>query len=385
MQKTVAIVAGEASGDLIGSGLIRNIKKKYPNVRFIGVGGPLMISEGVESLLDYERLSLHGLGWDVIKKLPSLIIARMKIAERIISESPALFIGIDAPDFNLGLEAQLKKHGITTIHYVSPSIWAWRKGRLSKIKKSVTRMLTLFPFEIDCYRNTGITVDYVGHPLADSYPLKINMRSARDVLHIDQKAIVFSFLPGSRLNEVKLLSETLIRTAIEISNTLPEAVFLIPMVNRATKEIFERNFYHITSHMFSPPKIRVLFGHSKLAMEASDLVLAASGTATLEAALLKKPMVITYKVPFLSWILLKRLKYLPFIGLPNILSGKLVVPEIIQSDATPKKLSDALVNLLNDKQRKKEISSCFLELHRTLRQNTERKITEIISEYLNER
>jgi lipid-A-disaccharide synthase len=382
MHITVAIVAGEASGDLIGSSLVRNLKKKYPYARFIGVGGPLMISAGLEPYMDYERLSLHGLGWDVLKKIPGLLLARRKLAKKIINAKPTLFIGIDAPDFNLSLEAKLKKNGIETIHYVSPSVWAWRKGRVKKIVKSVSRILTLFPFEYDCYKNTPIKVDYVGHPLADVFPLRPNTAVARRTLNLNHDDIVFALLPGSRVNEVKYLSEVMINTAIKLTNVYPEAVFLVPMVNRKTKEIFEQNLYRITYDMFHPPNIKVLFGHSKLAMEASDIVLVASGTASLEVALLKKPMVITYKVPSFSWFILKRLRYLPFVGLPNILCGQFVVPELLQENATSENLSHALIEIMNDKKRRSEIAKKFSNIHHSLRQNTQKRILSIISEYI---
>ncbi len=382
MTKKVAIVAGEASGDLIASHLLIQLKKKHPDIQFIGVGGPLMLSAGLRSLFPFDRLSLHGFGWDVIKQVPSLLRARRKLAKQIIHEQPNVFIGVDAPDFNLGLERMIKKAGIPTVHYVSPSIWAWRKGRISKIKKCVSRMLTLFPFESALYQNKNIDVDYVGHPLADQYSLMPHTNIAREKLGLDETSSVIAILPGSRNSEVNMLADIMLQTAAIIAEESPETIFLVPLINRQTKALFEQKMYGFFDTHRHLPTMRVMFGHSKLAMEASNVVLVASGTATLEAALLKKPMVITYKVSWLSWQILSRLRYLSFVGLPNILANESVVPELLQSEAKPDLIANALIDLLHNNKRRKYIVEKFTDIHKMLRQNTEAKIAAIIDQYL---
>lgn len=382
MSTVVAIIAGEASGDLIGSRLMQQLRKKYPEIRFIGVGGPLMQSAGLQVLFPYQRLALHGFGWDVLKQVPSLIWQRRKLAKQILSQQPALFIGVDAPDFNLSLEAYLKKHGVPTVHYVSPSIWAWRRGRIGKIVRSVTHLLTLFPFEADYYRGYNIKVDYVGHPLADAYSLIPHANQARNTLALAPSNQVIAILPGSRISEVNQLADSMLETIFLVAQDCPKAVFLVPLVNRETKQLFESKMYQSFEKKQQWPDIRVMFGHAKLAMEASDVVLVASGTATLEAALLKKPMLITYKVSWLSWQILRHLRYLPYVGLPNILLGDFVVPELLQSEAKPAKLAAQLIDLLHNKEKRKQISDAFSALHKSLRQNTDAKVLAVIEQYL---
>lgn len=382
MSKVVAIVAGEASGDLIGSRLMRQLRKKYSDIKFVGVGGPLMETAGLQVLFPYQRLALHGFGWDVLKQVPSLIWQRRKLAEQMLALQPDLFIGVDAPDFNLSLEAYLKQHGIPTVHYVSPSIWAWRKGRINKIVRSVSHLLTLFPFEADYYKGRNIKVDYVGHPLADVYSLITHTNQAREILGISAASQVIAVLPGSRMGEVEQLAEIMLQTMCNVAKDCPDALFLVPLVNRETKQLFETKMYQIFDKLQQWPNIRVMFGHAKLAMQASDVVLVASGTATLEAALLKKPMLITYKVSWLSWQILRHLRYLPYVGLPNILLGDFVVPELLQSDAKPDKLAAELIDLLHNKQKRKHISESFSALHKSLRQNTDAKVLAVIEQYL---
>lgn len=382
MAKTVAIVAGEASGDLIASGLLIQLKKKHPEIQFIGVGGPLMAAAGLKSLFPFEKLSLHGYGWDVLKQIPSLLVARSRLAQQIINAKPNVFIGVDAPDFNLSLERRVKNAGIPTVHYVSPSIWAWRKGRLAKIKCCVSKMLTLFPFEAAYYHQKNIDVDYVGHPLADLYPMVPQTETAREKLGIDSNVRVIAMLPGSRISEINMLSDIMLQTAAIVAKDHPDTVFLVPLVSQQTKALFESKMYQFFETIEHLPKIKVMFGHARIAMEASNVVLVASGTATLEAALLKKPMVITYKVSWLSWQILKRLSYLPFVGLPNILTNQMVVPELIQNDAKPVLIAKNLNDLIVDKNRINQIVEKFTEIHQALRQNTEAKITAIIEQYL---
>ncbi|MBI5429018.1 MAG: lipid-A-disaccharide synthase [Nitrosomonadales bacterium] len=374
----VGIVAGEASGDLLGSHLMAALKEARPEIQFIGVGGPRMKSVGMEVLFPMEKLAVNGYV-EVLKHYRELVGIRRKLRAHFLVQRPDVFIAVDAPDFNLDLELALKQHGIPTVHYVSPSIWAWRGERIHKIKRAVTHMLALFPHEPELYRKEGVPVDYVGHPLADLLPEFPKRDEMRETMRIPLKAKVFAFLPGSRQGEVKRLAHTYIETAKLILKQLPEARFLVPLVSRETRGIFEQALYDCEA--LDLP-ITMLFGHAQDAMIAADGVLVASGTATLEAALLKRPMVITYRLNALTWWLMKRKGYLPYYGLPNILCGRFVVPELMQDDATPEKLSGALLDLVNDKDAVAQLEQTFLELHRTLRQNTAQKAAAAILPYL---
>jgi lipid-A-disaccharide synthase len=377
--KTIAIVAGEASGDLLGSHLMSAIKQAAPNVRFVGIGGPKMQGVGMDVLFPMEKLAVNGY-IEVLRHYPELVGIRRKLRERFIAEPPDLFIGIDAPDFNLGLESALKQHGITTVHYVSPSIWAWRGERIHKIRQAVSHILALFPFEAPLYEQAGVPVTYVGHPLADMLPDLPKRAEMREQMRIMPKhAKVFAFLPGSRQGEVRRLAKTYIETVKLILEKLPEAQFLVPLASRETRTIFENEIWKQEAQHLP---ITLLFGHAHDAMIAADGVLVASGTATLEAALLKCPMVITYKMSALSYWIAKRKQYLPYFGLPNILAGKFVVPEILQDDATPENLAQALLNLVNNKQAVAELEQTFNAIHRTLRQDTAQKAAAVILPYL---
>jgi lipid-A-disaccharide synthase len=374
----VGIVAGEASGDLIGSHLIRALKKHRPDIEFIGIAGPKMQGEGARSLFPIERLSVRGYV-EVLRHLPGLLKIRSELAQFFIKTKPDLFIGIDAPDFNFGLERKLKRKGIPTIHYVSPSIWAWRKGRMGKIKRAVSHMLALFPFEPAIYEKANVPVTYVGHPLADILPMEPDKQGARESLKIKDDKLVIAMLPGSRQSEVKQLADLYVKTAQLIAQEHPDVQFLVPLITRETRAIFEQAMYANQAYETS---IQILFGHAHMAMEAADAVIVASGTATLEAALLKRPMVITYRMPRLSWWILKRMNYLPYVGLPNILAGRFVVPELLQHDAIPEKLAETTLRMFSDKTLMQEIRAEFTRIHETLRQNTEEKAAEAILAYL---
>ncbi|WP_237246206.1 lipid-A-disaccharide synthase [Sideroxyarcus emersonii] len=377
--KTIAMVAGEASGDLLGSLLMGAIKQVAPNVRFIGIGGPKMQAEGMEILFPMEKLAVNGY-LEVLRHYRELVGIRRDLRERFIAQPPDIFIGVDAPDFNLDLELALKQHGITTVHYVSPSIWAWRGERIHKIRQAVSHILALFPFEAPLYQQAGVPVSYVGHPLADILPEVPKRAEMREQMRIMPKsAKVFAFLPGSRQGEVRRLARTYIETAKLILQQLPEAQFLVPLASRETRTIFENEIWKQEAQQLP---ITLLFGHAHDAMIAADGVLVASGTATLEAALLKRPMVITYKMSGLSYWLAKRKQYLPYVGLPNILAGKFVVPEILQDDATPENLAQALLNLINSKQAVAELEQIFTQMHQTLRQDTAQKAAAAIQPYL---
>lgn len=364
----IGIVAGEASGDLLGSHLVKALKEKRVDLEFVGIAGPKMMSEGVQSLFPIERLSVRGY-LEVIKHLWGLLKLRRQLLNHFLSNPPDIFIGIDAPDFNFWLEKKLKNKGVKTIHYVSPSIWAWRKNRIKKIKKAVHQVLALFPFEPILYQEQGIPVSYVGHPLADMLPIEPDVKGARDTLKIDATALVVAMLPGSRQSEVQQHADLFVQTAKRIYAEQPNTIFLVPLITRETRQIFEVAIFNEHER----PPIQLLFGHAHDAMEAANVVIVASGTATLEAALLKKPMVITYRMPNLSWQLLKRMRLQPYVGLPNILAGKLVVPELLQDDATPEKLADAALMLMDDKNKIAEIQEVFTAIHYSLRQNTAEK------------
>jgi lipid-A-disaccharide synthase len=325
-----------------------------------------------------EKLAVNGYV-EVLRHYREIVGIRRKLRAHFIANKPDLFIGIDAPDFNLDLELNLKQHGIPTIHYVSPSIWAWRKERINKIKRAVTHMLALFPHEPELYQQAGVPVDYVGHPLADMLPDQPKRAEMRETMRISAQAKVFAFLPGSRQGEVRRLAKIYIETAKLILKKHLDARFLVPLVSRETRGIFEQALYDCDAQELP---ITMLFGHAQDAMIAADGVLVASGTATLEAALLKRPMVITYRLNALSLWMMKRKGYLPYYGLPNILCGRFVVPELIQEDATPENLAQALLNLVNDKKAVAELEQTFLELHRTLRQNTAQKAAAAILPYL---
>ncbi len=377
--KTIAIVAGEASGDLLGSLLMTAIKQVSPNVRFIGIGGPKMQSVGMNVLFPLEKLAVRGYV-EVLRHYHEIAGIRRKLRARFIAEPPDLFIGVDAPDFNLDLEFALKQRGVPTVHYVSPSIWAWRGERIHKIKQAVSHILALFPFEAPLYEQAGVPVTYVGHPLADFLPAQTNRAEMREQMRIlPRQAKVFAFLPGSRQSEVRQLAATYIETAKLILQKLPDAQFLVPLATRETRNIFEEVQWKLEAQQLP---ITLLFGHAYDAMIAADGVLVASGTATLEAALLKRPMVITYKMPALSWWLTRRKQYQPYVGLPNILAGRFVVPEILQDDATPENLAQALLNLVNNKEAVAELEQVFAEMHQTLRQNTAQKAAAAILPYL---
>lgn len=370
----IGIVAGEASGDLLGSHLIRALKKQRPDLQFIGIAGPKMQAEGAVSLFPMERLAVRGY-FEVLKHLLGILRIRRELLTYFKRNPPDLFIGIDAPDFNLGLERELKAFGIKTVHYVSPSIWAWRKGRMDKIKSAASHILALFPFEVPLYQQAGVPATYVGHPLADVLPMDPDKARAQEELKLPPDRLVFALLPGSRQSELDYMAELYVRSAALIHRQMPNAHFLVPVVSKETRWKFQAA---IAKHHGEDLPINILFGHSHLAMEAADAVIVASGTATLEAALLKKPMVITYRMSPLSWQILRHMNYLPYVGLPNILAGKFVVPELLQDNATPEKVTEAVLKLVADKEGANSIRREFEQIHLTLRQNTEEKAAQAI-------
>ena len=377
----IAIVAGETSGDLLAGHLIQALQAKLPNAVFFGIGGGKMIAQGFQTWYPLEKLAVRGYV-EVLRHYREISGIRKELLKRLLADPPDVFIGVDAPDFNLALEKALKNRGVPSIHYVGPSIWAWRGKRIHKIGASVSRILALFPFEPAIYEKQGIPVSYVGHPLADILPLEDGRVNARELLGVPPQKAVFALLPGSRQSELQYMAKTFVATAQEINKQLPDALFLVPLATRETRLIFETALYECGARDLP---IRMLFGHSHDAMMASDVVLVASGTATLEAALLKRPMAIVYKMAPLTHRLMRRMGYLPYVGLPNILAGRFVVPEFIQDDATPENLAQALVNLLADKKTSAAIRAVFYDMHLQLRQNTAEKAALAIIDYLPER
>lgn len=374
----VAMVAGEASGDLLASHLILALKARLPNAVFYGVGGPKMLGQGFDAWYPLEKLAVRGYV-EVLKHYREISGIRRDLKRRLLADPPDVFIGVDAPDFNLGLEKSLKQRGIAAIHYVSPSIWAWRGKRIHKIGAAVSRILALFPFEPVLYEKLGIPVTYVGHPLADMLPVEDRRDEARQLLGLPEQQPVFALLPGSRQSELQYMADTFIETARVIHEKLPEALFLVPLATRETRLLFEAALYRCGARELP---IRMLFGHAHDAMKAADAVLVASGTATLEAALLKRPMAIAYKMASFSYRMMRRMGYLPYVGLPNVLAGKFVVPEFIQDDATAENLAQALLNYYSDKRTCALVGEVFHGIHLQLKQNTAERAARAIIDSL---
>lgn len=370
----IALVAGEASGDLLGSHLIEALRERIPGLEAFGIGGPRMQSAGMESWYPMEWFAVRGYV-EVLRSLPRLLKVRRELRRRLIADPPDLFIGIDAPDFNLDLEVALRRAGIPTVHYVSPSIWAWRGERIHKIRRAASKILALFPFEPAIYEKAGVPVAYVGHPLADALPEWPDRDAAREQMRLPAQQTIVALLPGSRQSEVRQLGELFVATAKLVRAQVPNVHFLVPLVSRETRVIFEEALYRQQGEGLP---LTILFGHAHMAMTAADAVLVASGTATLEAALLKRAMVIAYRMPRLSAWIMKRKGYLPYVGLPNILAGDWVVPEILLEDATAENLAQALVNQLQDKEVRRRLEARFLEIHRSLRQGTAARAVEAI-------
>lgn len=355
----VALVAGEASGDILGSGLMQAIKQRHPGAEFIGVGGARMEAEGLKSYFPMERLAVMGLV-EVLGRLFELLGRRRQLARDLIAAQPDVFIGIDAPDFNLGLELKLRRAGIKTVHYVSPSVWAWRQKRVLKIREACDLMLTLFPFEAQFYDEHQVPVRFVGHPLADAIPHQADRAAAREALDLPQDEPVVALMPGSRGGEVARLGELFLDAAIRLRALRPGIHFLLPCATPERREQLEQ----MLAGRDLP--LTLLNGRSHEALAACDAVLIASGTATLEALLYKRPMVVAYRVAPLTYRVLKRLVKSPYISLPNLLAERLLVPELIQDAATPEALAQAVAPLIDGGQVQTE---GFDLIHRALRRD----------------
>lgn len=363
----IALVAGEASGDILGSGLMRAIKVRHPDVEFIGVGGPLMEAEGMVSSFPMERLSVMGLV-EVLGRLRELLARRKLLVQTLIDEKPDVFIGIDAPDFTLNIELQLRRAGIKTVHYVSPSVWAWRQKRVLKIREGCDLMLTLLPFEARFYEEKGVPVRFVGHPLADTIPLESDRPAARAELGLDDGPVV-ALMPGSRGGEVGRLGSLFFDTAERLLAQRPGLRFVLPCASPQRRAQVEQ----LLQGRDLP--VMLLDGRSHVALAACDAVLIASGTATLEALLYKRPMVVAYRLAPLTFWILKRLVKSPYVSLPNLLAQRLLVPELLQDDATPEALARTLLPLLDDGQVQ---TAGFDEIHRTLRRDASNQAADAV-------
>jgi lipid-A-disaccharide synthase len=374
----IAMVAGEASSDQLAAHLIAALRSRVPDASFGGIGGPKMQREGFDSYYPAEMLAVRGYA-EVLRHYRGIVRMRRQLLRRLLAERPDVFIGVDGSDFNLWLERRLKAAGIPTIHFVSPSIWAWRRKRLTKIVDSVVHILALYPFEPALYEGTPVKCSYVGHPLADVIPLEISQTATRERLGVAMDRSVVALLPGSRQSELHYMADTFIETAKLLHERHPRVQFLVPLVSRETRLQFETAVWKLKADELP---FTLMFGHAADAVAASDVALVASGTATLETALVGRPMVIAYKMSPLSWRLMRGMRYLPWIGLPNILAGRYVVPEFLQDDATPENLAQALGNLLLDRRAAMAIGRVFEAIHRQLRQDTSRRAADVIVPYL---
>jgi len=363
----IGIVVGEASGDQLGAGLIKALQSSHPDAIFEGVGGVKMQALGCTSLYPMETLSVMGFV-EPLKRLPELLRMRRGLVKHFIAHPPDVFVGIDAPDFNLGIELRLKKAGIPTVHYVSPSVWAWRQGRIKKIARAVDHMLTLLPFEADFYHHHNVPVTFVGHPLADDLPLVPDMSSARAQLNLPSDGPVIALLPGSRQSEVALLGQLFLDAARLCLKANPELTFVLPAANPARRQQIDAMLVDVDDL-----PITLLDGQSHLAMEAADVVLLASGTTALEAMLLKKPMVVSYKAGWLTYAIISRMLKVPYVSLPNLLADRELVPEVLQDDATAETLSTLLLERLGDSTLAVKLRSDFTEIHQQIKCNGNQK------------
>lgn len=373
----IGLVVGEPSGDLLAANLLNALRKRGISFTVEGILGPRsqkVSGDNGRSLFPMETLSVMGIG-EILVRLPQLICIRRRLLQHFLAHPPHLFLGVDAPEFNLGLEEKLKKQGILTAHYVSPSVWAWRQGRLKKIARAVDLMLTLFPFEEQFYQQHQIPVVYVGHTLADEIPLELNQQAAREelALPVDNTRLI-ALLPGSRTNELNYLVPTFIETACRCAKKNKDFLFVAALVN----EKHAQQFRKIYAEMTATVPIKITVGQAQQTMVAADIVLCASGTATLEALLLKKPMVVAYRMSPLSYFVVKRLVKTPYIALPNLLMKKPYVAEYIQSQATPENLATTLLNTLNDQHKIAQIKQDFYALHQQLRCHASEKAVEAL-------
>lgn len=372
----LAMVAGEASGDLLAGLLLAGLRERWPGLKAQGIGGPRMAAGGFEAWWPHHKLSVFGYV-DALLHLREIIGIRRRLAKRLLSDPPDLFIGVDAPDFNFGLEAQLRAAGVKTVHFVCPSIWAWRAERVQKIARSADHVLCLFPFEPALLKAHGIAATYVGHPLADAIPLEPPKAASRAALGIAAEDIVVALLPGSRRSEIRFIAKPLLQAAALLQRARPELRFVMPVapgLSPLVEPLVRRYGQEV--------RLQMLEGRSHEALAACDVTLVASGTATLEAALFKRPMVIAYRMHWLNWLRLRSRRLQPWVGLPNVLAGEFLVPELLQDQCTPQALADATLAWLNEPARCQAVQARFMELHLQLRCNTAELATDAISKII---
>lgn len=392
----IGVVAGEASGDLLGALLLRGLRERWPGLQVAGIAGPRMMAEGAQSWWPMERLSVFGYV-DALKRLPELLRIRRALGDRLIAERPAVFVGIDAPDFNFGLEARLRAAGLRTVHFVCPSIWAWRGERVHKLKAAVDHVLCLFPFEPALLQRHGVAATYVGHPLADAIPMEPPRAAARTALGLGAGETVVALLPGSRRSEVRHIAPSLLQAAVRMHQQRPGLRFVLPVApglraevegawNQVRAEAQGQQLPDAQANPQAPsaalPSLQLVDGQSHAVLAACDVALVASGTAALEAALFKRPMVIVYRMAWLNWQRMRRMAYQPWFGLPNILSEAFVVPELIQDAATPEAIAREGLAWLADAARCAAVQQRFADLHQQLRQDTARKAGDAIAQLL---
>jgi lipid-A-disaccharide synthase len=375
----IAMVAGEASGDQLAAPLIAELKARRQPILFAGIGGPRMQAYGFESHYPMEKLSVRGYA-EVLRHYGEIAGIRRRLTNALLTERPDLYIGIDASEFNLGIERKLKEAGIPTVHYSSPQVWAWRGWRVRRVARSVNRILVMFPFEAPLYEKVGVPVTYVGHPLADVIPMDPAKHEARVALRLPAGKLIVALLPGSRRSELQYMAESFVLAAHRFRQEVHDVHFVCPMVTRATRDLFERAVHE---NQRTDLPLTLLFGHSHEALAAADLALVASGTATLEAALFKTPMVIAYRQSPLTWALMRHMFYLPYVGMPNVLAGEKLVPELLQDDANPAALAGALLTLLRDTIAQRRQIDRFREFHHVLRQNAAEKAADAVLGVLN--
>ncbi|WP_245156509.1 lipid-A-disaccharide synthase [Agrilutibacter solisilvae] len=379
----IALVAGEASGDLLGAGLIAELRRRHPEAQFAGIGGEAMRTAGMETWFDATELAVMGLA-EVLRHLPRLLRVRRELRERVVDWAPDVFVGIDAPDFNLGVERWLKQRGVRTVHYVSPSVWAWREKRASKIGRSADRVLCLFPMEPAIYARHGVDARFVGHPLADEMPLEPDRAGARMRLGLDADRPVLALLPGSRVGEITRLGSDFLAAAARLLAGDPQLQVVVPMANEAAAQAFSRVLAAHPDAQALHRCLRILRGEARPLMIASDAVLLASGTATLEALLAKRPMVVAYKVAPLTYALVKGLGMLKVdrYSLPNVLAGEALVPELMQHDCTPERLAQATAQALGDPAVAARLAPRFRAIHEQLRQDASARAADAVLELI---
>lgn len=370
----VAMAAGEPSGDLLASSVLPHLRARLPaDAHYYGIGGPRMIAAGFDTHHDMRALTVNGY-IEVLRHIPEILRIRRALQHELLVDPPSVFVGVDAPDFNFSLEHKLRAAGIPTVHFVSPSIWAWRGGRIKHIARAVDHMLCVFPFETEIYAKAGVPATYVGHPLADTIPLQPDPRAARAKLGIAQDGPLVAVLPGSRHSEIARIGPVFFAAMALMQAREPALRFVLPAATPALHTLLQQ-----LAAQHPGLALSITDGGSHPALEAADAVLIKSGTSTLEAALFKKPMVISYKVPWLTGQIMKRQGYLPYVGLPNILAGRFVVPELLQQFATPEALADATLRQLNDEQNRRSLVQLFTDMHHTLRRNAGETAAETIA------